>query len=46
MTFYYFDLYLENEASYKFHVFEFFYSLWPKEEFDMHYNLIEACWLF
>ena len=21
-------------------------SLWPKEEFDMHYNLIEACWLF
>ena len=23
-----------------------FCSLWPKEEFDMHYNLIEACWLF
>ena len=23
-----------------------FCFLWPKEEFDMHYNLIEACWLF
>ena len=43
MTFCYFDLYLENEALYKFYVIEF---LWPKEEFDMHYNLIEACWLF
>ena len=23
-----------------------FCSLWPKEEFDIHYNLIEARWLF
>ena len=33
MTFYCFDLYLENEMWYEFHVIDF----WLTEEFDIHF---------
>ena len=46
MTFCYFDLYLENKMPYEIYMIDFFCSLRPKEEFDMHYNLIESFWLF
>ena len=45
IAFCYCDLYFKNETLYEFQVIDFL-LLGPKEEFDMHYNLIEACWLF
>ena len=30
----------------QFHGIDLFPSLWPKEKFDIHYNLIKACCLF
>ena len=46
MTWSYFDLYLKNITLYEILCNWIFNSLGPKEEFDMYYNFIEACWLF